>query len=104
MGNTAATGNVLLMNKRDTALAATKAAFDMKETMLTAYCVQAVALGAAAADLKDGKEPSASYDMGSYKTAADSYGNQFGKLTAGSNDAAYRCYKTGGSGNYVAAT
>lgn len=52
------------LGNTNTAEAAAKAAFDIKETLLTAYCVQSIAWGVSLADMKAGKEPSADYQMG----------------------------------------
>lgn len=103
------------LGNRNTAEAAAKLAFDIKETLLTAYCVQSIAWGVALADMKAGKEPSADYQMGHGGRTTDS-GNsaisyytsnppkydyasggstgaapQLGVLTAGSADDVYRC-------------
>jgi hypothetical protein len=86
-------------------LATTKAAWDIKETLLTAYCVQSIAFGVSYADMKDGKEVGASYTMGNGgKNIAISALNadlrmggstgaapQLGVVTAGSTAALYKC-------------
>lgn len=92
--------------ENDSFLATTKAAWDIKETLLTAYCVQSIAFGVSYADMKDGKEPSASYTMGNggknvattLETAYDlrmggstGASPQLGVVTAGSTAAVYKC-------------
>lgn len=71
-GAVAATGNMLKKETMDTAKDAALAAFNMKETMLTAYCVQSVALGSDVADdLTKGREALSYIEMGQYGSTAE---------------------------------
>jgi hypothetical protein len=95
-------GNVPLKVAHDVALAAAEAAYAVKESMLSAYCAQGMALGSSLTDLKDGKNMNNEFSMGAYKSAADAAtmgGFQFGKLIVGSLTAderkPYRCAVAG---------
>lgn len=108
VGNTAATENEKLLENMTAAETAAKTAYDRKETMLTAYCVQTIALGGDVAnDLAKGREWQQDINMGAYKTAADSVtGAQFGKTndvsgkdatieTDPTSNKPYRCLTSG---------